>query len=292
MDPTQPSTTSNDSQNMEATEVNGTNGSTQPQATPGRAVYPQVTNTQMHNHVTPNAPNNIAAQGLNTVGQTPANTQNTTSGQQNQWVWNVPHYYGYYQPVAQTQPPENNGYNAAQVSYMPAYQFVQPTQVPQCTQTMVAPQPPPWGKPNIGAFLKGCADLTPFDGRNWEKYKFDFGLHCRSYGLKEFLEAPMPWGKGYPYPPKDSDLAREYKQMSVAVYNGIYNSCSEVLKYRIRSNSEGDYPASEAWQYLNHEYSNSDQQTDGSHLIHQLQSMKMELGKSDAYIAEMLKIRS
>ena len=165
-------------------------------------------------------------------------------------------------------------------------------------QTMPAPSPEttyassskPWGKPDIGAFLRGCAELTPFDGRNWGKYKFDFGLHNKSYGVKGFIDIPAPWGPGHAHPPAGDPLFNDYQQMSTAVFTGIYNSCSEVMKYKIKGCAETPYPASEAWQLLNHDHT-SEKTMNASHLLYQLEIGKLKPGEAEQYLAEKLRLR-
>jgi hypothetical protein len=142
----------------------------------------------------------------------------------------------------------------------------------------------------VGAFLKGCDNLIPFDGRNWGRLKFEFPLLCRAFGLKGFLENPAPWGAGYAYPQNDPQLGLEYQQKSVAVNNGLYRSCTEVERYKIKQYAEGNYPGAEAWAFLAHEYA-SECQTTASNLLHQLQTRQLVPGQAEAYIVEKLELR-
>ena len=108
-------------------------------------------------------------------------------------------HYGYgvqtngFQTAQYNYGTQSNAY-AGQYSHVSRKQFLPVHTVPAPNpETTYASSSKPWGKPDIGAFLKRCAELTPIDGRNWGKYKFDLSLHTRSYGVKGFIDVPASW---------------------------------------------------------------------------------------------------
>ena len=169
-------------------------------------------------------------------------------------------------------------------------QYGQAQYQPQFTQMPHQPGVAPWGKPDIGAFLRACDSIVPFDGSNWGRYKFDFDLLCMSFGLKGFLIPPQPYRWGFAYPNYDPSPEAEYTQLVIAVFNGLFKTCTEVVRYKIKPCLNGAYPASEAWAFLSKEYS-SETQMNASNLLHQLASVKMVPGQHEAYIAEKLWLR-
>ena len=157
-------------------------------------------------------------QGTTTTVNTPqhivqpavANTNAQTSTQTVPTTANIPQFAGMNQSVVANvqqygaQMPYFNAYGYqnysqnAQYGYAPTYQY----QAQQFPQYQVAVNQPThysvcsWGKPDVGAFLKGCDNLIPFDDTNWGRFKFEFPLLCREFGLKGFLENTAPLGLG------------------------------------------------------------------------------------------------
>ena len=138
--------------------------------------------------------------------------------------------------------------------------------------------------------MNGCKRLKPFDGQNWSTFKFRFTILCRSFKLQGFIEDPYPWGYGYAFPANEPDLIPDYIACATAVFTGIHDSVTEVVKYKIKPFADGYYPAAETWKFLQAEYS-SDQNLGLNDLIHQMQTLRMDPGDFEAYVSKKLQLR-
>ena len=264
---------------------------------PGQMQTPAVNTGQTPMQIPVVAPGQTPTQQQNpmNIGQTPVYQAGIATGQ-------VPMNMQYTAattsvPQFATQTTANPYQQYAQYGYVPMQQSIPqsmqqqpiPAQVPQM-QPVITVTGSPWGRIDVGAFLKTCDTILPFDGRNWGQYRFSFSLLCKSFGLKGFLDDPAPWGTGYAYPVNDITLENEYNQLCIAVYNGIYKSCTEVIRYRIKQYADWNYPGAQTWSFLSKEYS-SEKQMNQASILHQLQTLIMVPGQHEAYIAEKLRLR-
>jgi len=181
--------------------------------------------------------------------------------------------------------------------YAPQYGYQQPQYVQQSMQQNYVQQhavmgnDAPWEDTDLQRFLTTCQTLkVRFTGRNWSDFRFDFTGVCRVAALQGFLEAPAPYGNGYPFPVNDPKLASKYLMASTAVYTGLRNACAEVVKYKLKPFADKYYPAAEAWNFLCREYS-SEENMGQNELIHQMTKLRMIPGEADEYIAEKLRLR-
>ena len=74
------------------------------------------------------------------------------------------------------------------------------------------------------------------------------------------------------------------------MYHNILTSCTEMVKFNINPFANGYYLAAETWKFLHTEYA-SEENMGHNDLIHEMQKLKLVLGKVYAYVAQKLRLR-